>query len=329
MKNLITKAIVDKLLDNYPQINGDYCLNKKQKRYECTVCKDICKQNSIISAKDNNIDTSTCDDCSLCVANCPTGAITGSLNFMEKAFSVLNNDYGEIILSCSKSTSYSDCTMDCLASYPWELICILAINNKIYFSKDDCTSCDINCDYTYMLNKVQSFLGEERFNNSIFFEEKDLQFSRKDIFNLAFKKSKNTMLGLIRNVSTIEEFDQIFRKILVHKLNDMAVNWETPLFNDNCRACNICTTLCPTNALTLFNDESDTYYMAHFSKKCRGCAHCETVCPYDGINEITTKKSNNSKAFITQLDVVHCKECNSLTTNENKICDRCNNNKFI
>ncbi len=321
--SIFTKIIVDKVLDNYPKINKNYCLNTRQRRYKCTICQDLCRNGCISSPIDEKLDKKTCDDCSICVANCPTGAIIASKAFMEKTFNILNNKNNSIVLSCSMYDDHSDCSVDCLASYPWELIASIALTNKVYFSTGDCDTCEKKCDYSYMLDKTKGFLGEEKFNEQISFSVKPIEMTRLEAFNLVFKKSKNTVYSVIRNMTTIEDFDQIWRKLLVHNINEVYVNWDSPIFNNNCKACEVCAKVCPVNALHVFHEDK-SYYMAHFTKKCRGCGLCEQVCPCNGINKIGLKKSNNSKAFVTQLDALHCVKCGKLTTSEDGICDRCN-----
>ncbi len=323
MKSFFGKIVLNKLLDNHPHINKAYCINTKQKRHKCSVCQDICKEKSIISPTEEIIDKSTCTDCSLCVANCPTSAIVGSLNYMEKIFEVLNSNNMTIILGCNKSDEYCDCKLHCLSSYPWELISAVALNNKVFFSTGDCENCLDYSDYSYMLEKTKKFLGEKKYKESIIFSAKQLEVTRLEAFNIIFKKSKNLSYSFLRNIYNIENFDQIWRKILIHKQNSLLTNWDTPLFNENCLACGICAKICPTNSLQLFNDEQDKYYIAHFSKKCRGCSLCEKICPYKGINEIIQRENNTSSPFITKLDVTNCTVCNKITKNLDSICDKC------
>ncbi len=325
MNSIFTKLIIEKVLDNYPQINKDYCINKKQRKYICTVCQDCCHKKAIVSPIDENIDKMLCDDCSVCVSKCPTGAILGSQTLMEKSFNILNSKNKKIAISCNMYEGYSDCTMYSISSFPWELISAVALNNDVYIYKGDCENCTNYCDYDYTFNKVQSFLGEELYTNSIYFTKEPLEFSRLEAINFFINKSKSTLTSFMRSMTTIEDFNQIWRKILVYTINDNVINWDTPLFNDNCNACSICTKLCPTNALEVIKDKSNDYYMVHFPKKCRGCSLCENVCPRGGINEITTKSTKNSKSIITKLDATHCTICNELTTNTNKICTSCSN----
>ena len=62
---------------------------------------------------------------------------------------------------------------------------------------------------------------------------------------------------------------------------------------ERCKACELCLTTCPQNALFLsdkFNSRGYRYIIFHEGKKCTGCALCAQVCPDMAISIYKDKK---------------------------------------
>jgi len=71
-------------------MHEERCLNRRHRTEFCHVCRDTCPQNAIdISGLTIRIDTTQCDLCALCIADCPTEVFThedfSPLAFLEQA----------------------------------------------------------------------------------------------------------------------------------------------------------------------------------------------------------------------------------------------------
>lgn len=100
---------------------------------ECHRCEEICPQQAI---KNHQIDTERCDDCGLCTAVCPLGAIEAEVNYDEALTKVTK--LAPQVLMCQKVTADS---MPCLGAVNRRMLWTLASKQPLAIDTSRCADC--------------------------------------------------------------------------------------------------------------------------------------------------------------------------------------------
>lgn len=312
---MILEYLVKKLSPSYDaKINKDYCIYYRNRFERCTICRDLCKYEAIVSSEDEvKIDNTKCKKCGICKAKCPSQSITidnfGELDLLKKS------KKDTLYIGCKKSEDIADFTFNCLNGLHKEYLAAFFILNKeceIFFELSGCKTCDMNLSYAFeeQVESVIEFLRDLNIDVKIKFiygdnedKQKKQPITRRELLHSIKKESFTIFQDFVANA--IEEYygknDLNHRKLLLDVISKLE-NIDTKeryiksniftsfKINDNCDGCGFCEGICPYGAWRIIDNEEE-FKLEHNSSKCRGCKLCINLCPNKSIEEELVKLS--------------------------------------
>ena len=87
---------------SYTKINNRLCIEINYVTSECRKCEQVCPQNAITN---NIIDDKRCDDCGICVVECPVNGIQSLIPYQSAVEKLA--DHENVILQCEKRDTES------------------------------------------------------------------------------------------------------------------------------------------------------------------------------------------------------------------------------
>ena len=196
MLDSILMKMVAKAAAEHPIIISDHCINKTQKYFSCTVCADQCKEDVF---RDREPRFDRCTNCNLCSAACPAQAIMPSAALMRQIISNVEAKKDQVYVYCHKRKGLGDVTIYCLASLPWEIYMILALDKKVIISLLPCEQCTYATDAVSVLVKIKEAMGENFFQERFILSEQataEKVVSRRDLFIILRKRGKEQLITL-------------------------------------------------------------------------------------------------------------------------------------
>ncbi|MBP3416061.1 MAG: 4Fe-4S binding protein [Spirochaetaceae bacterium] len=345
---MVTRGIVGRLTrqlaeGEHPGIDTTCCINEIQRKRPCSICKMSCHVQAL--DKIAQPDFTKCDNCGICMAHCPTNAIGASRSFTQKLLELLENKDSQLILSCHQSDNPGDCSLSCLAAFPWEVFASLAITgNQLAFLSGDCQNCHHRQQmplFDRSLSQLESFLGTEIYLKILSPDKTPRLQSRREAFNTLFRQGRRSATSLLPEELRGAQDPKLWRKILLHRLasqdssqtpafreasfqQKIVAHWIAPIIEPDCRACGICEKTCPNKALQVVAANDNHFYMAHFGWKCQGCGICAAVCPWKNIKEfglVAMEKAD--KPFVTLTEAKPCIKCKAPCHSSQSLCMEC------
>jgi ferredoxin len=170
-------------------------------------------------------------------------------------------------------------------------------------------------------------------------ESAELQ-NRRDFVNLAGKRAAAMALNIDTSkkpISKQKHYMPIRRKMLITFLkNHDIIDYNVPKGNlpfaeieitSSCDLCGACSFICPTGALTLVEDNTNTSMTFDFAK-CVGCELCAKICD-DGYlqikDEVNLRSFNNEPQKLHELPNRKCSKCEMsfMVISESLFCPQC------
>lgn len=345
---MVTKGIVGRLArqlaeGEHPGIDTSRCINEIQRKRPCSICKMSCHVQAL--DRITQPDFTKCDNCGICLAHCPANAIIASHTFTQKLLELLENKDTQLSLSCHQSDKSSDCSLSCLAAFPWEVLASLAITgNQLAFLSGDCQSCHHHQQmilFDRTLSQLKSFLGTEIYQKILSPDKTPRLQNRREAFNTLFRQGRRSATSFLPEELRGKQDAKLWRRILLHRLvlqdfppghiprrassqYKITAHWITPIIEPDCRACGICEKTCPNKALHVVVAEDSHFYMVHFGWKCQGCGICAAVCPWKNIKEfgLATMKMAD-KPLVTLTEAKPCAKCKAPCHSSQNLCMEC------
>ena len=331
------------IYENHPSMAAEKCLNTIQTRQQCSVCRDVCPHGVFDDGEPNWL---LCDDCGACVARCPARCLRPSALLSGNILELCVRLTGDVVFTCSEHSEGGDLSLGCLAALPWELIALFALEGKVFLLMEHCEDCPrkkLLCHLEDTLDEVRSFLGEDRFRDSVLKCKSDeipttvkhRSFTRRDAFGLLFSKSKSTAASLLPEDKDLAPDGMLFRRLLAHRLRQKSsgtqhLNWKIPLFQDSCSACGLCTKVCPDQAIHRIDDDAHsdphTWYMALIPWRCTGCGICTQSCPSQSLSlPDWTPRTDPTSPIVLPVSALPCSRCGEPLPagQKNGLCSRC------
>lgn len=300
---------------------AENCLHSKHRASQCRRCEDLCPTSALdILGSVLRFDRLKCVGCGACVAHCPTEvfALLESLDeTIHKAIATHAMEE-EIIFTCKKvPTLHSAIVLPCLARLNASLLLACSHTNirHIKLVHASCEQCHAPKYLMQMLLKSITFAQKLTPHLHIvpMFHTEKMAFEEKKIGGITHSGhlKRRMFLALLGKKSSEKAYDvqttstqkptsshikrSPFKKHAhfiaqlkqLHAYDDKLIWGEKPHINlVTCKACSICTHVCPTGALTLEREEP--FEILFHPHACIECHLCEDVCFAKAIS-FTTK----------------------------------------
>lgn len=338
-------------LNSRPALNAEHCLNRLQRRIPCTRCADICPHNVFPLKAGEAVDWTRCTDCSLCVAACPTRALTAS-EPVRRTWEEAASEKGPLGITCRREEQRGNLRVGCLASIPWELLTALALRGELCLFTRACWDCPHAGQKALLdenLAALKAFLGEERFKKQIRLNdtadtasavqepEAEKPMTRRALFSgmrrgvekQLFKEAeKHLPLLLGQQEDALALRFALSEAVKADRAQNPEQRYGVPLprYNLNCFGCGICETVCPHKALSLVAEKGGTRLVYIEPKKCTACGLCVSLCPHKGMDGLETVTAPHlEKLALVRVKSESCESCGAvlLPGTEPKLCRRC------
>ena len=327
-----------------PALQADRCLNRKQNKFTCSACSEICPEHVFSLSAKEELKWSRCRDCGLCVSVCPSRCFTFSSE-MQRTLTEDTHPDEPLVIACERESELMDRKIPCLAAIPWELLALMAFYGEVVLLMTHCASCDKAETHTLLLEnlaEVKAFLGEERFRERIRLIEtgtwepetspSEKEMSRRAIFyGLKKNLKKNVYRAAVSRIPQLEEANRDglrYRRLLsqaVRKERDRLreaqqtggvteelPTWllSLPAYTTSCFGCSICERICPQQALEIRAEEGGTRLICITPWKCTACGLCAEICPHGGLQGL----EKIAVPFLEQLPLARvrtesCEQC--------------------
>jgi Pyruvate/2-oxoacid:ferredoxin oxidoreductase delta subunit len=328
-------------LTGHPAFTPEFCINRRQRRYTCTVCSDLCPYGVFSLKAGETVQWKYCVDCGLCAALCPSRCFLPSPSGQRSLTEGIDLKR-PVSFVCRKKTGEEGQHVRCLAAVPWEYLAYLALHTELVLYTGACGDCD-HPEWAERVEEqlgcLRNFLGEERWKRQVHVlteghyeipaqEEPEKEFSRRELFSGLKKRAAK---GLYRAAEkrlpflTDEASDGMqYRRVLARAVQEeqkLAAELHPqekppdygvslPRFNTACYGCGICEKLCPHQAIEIGPETDGSRLIFLTPWKCTGCELCRHVCPYGGITEMHTVRAPRlTQLALVRVPSVSCERC--------------------
>ena len=284
-----------------PVVDYGRCYNRKQKRQECTVCRDICPKKAIVYGKQIRINPKLCSGCHLCCGVCPTQCISQQSSFIKG-----NNmtDEDTLMICCRQyGTGFAGINIPCIASLPWEFYAYSSYRAPISIATADCSQCKFGAEkYLQVIHeRLQLFWGDA-YSEKILrhTQASSARYSRREVLSFFIKKDEHPVGALAPENTDKEpvEHPSFYRKLLLNELDEHQMHgWLTWKIDQSCWGCQVCEKLCPCQAIQVV-EENGLRMLSHNVLRCIGCQLCKITCPEKCIEEQVAHRGFKTDPFV-------------------------------
>ena len=294
----------------HPLFDPAACLNRKQNKFTCTACTEICPEKVFSLNAKETLKWDKCIDCGLCLTACPSRCFTPSGALQHELLADVQIDE-PVIYGCEQDEELLERKLPCLASVPWELAAALALYTDVVFLARNCAQCP-HAERREMLaenlQQLREFLGEERFTERVHVvtegewkpkkPKAEKLISRREVFSgwkrSALKSAYRVAASRLPVPDETEKDGMQYRRMLsraVRKEREREkqegqtasrYTVELPKITAECYGCSICERICPQKAVSVTPEENGTRTICIAPWKCTACGLCTKVCPYGG-----------------------------------------------
>lgn len=352
--DLVPKTLAEPLdLKSHPAFTPERCINRRQRRYPCARCAEICPHGVFPRESGEALDWERCTDCSLCVTACPTRALLPS-EPTRRAYADASALSGAIRVTCRREETLGELRADCLAAVPWELLAALALRTELVLCVRPCAACGQERKELLQANldSLRDFLGEERYRERVRLvregeeippkreettEERLVTrrelFSgmRKDLTKRLFHAAEKRLPFLVEEDGSGLEYRRLLSEAVKAGLgagekSPPRYGVRLPRFNTACFGCGICERLCPHKALSIDREESGKRLISIEPYRCSGCSLCVELCPHGGLDGLAlVPVPHLEKLPLVRVASSSCARCGKvlLPGTEPPLCRRC------
>lgn len=242
----------------------------------CNRCQTICPQKAI---KNREIAAEKCDNCGLCTAVCPTGAIQSDTDY-DAALTAAQQLTPQVLM-CRK---VSPSGMPCLGALNRRLLWALAAKQPLAIDTSRCAACNpavfqwLNIEIN-ACNEALQTVGKAPLKLVHVKEASPAPQSvaRRSFFRSLFHAAADTATE-IAAAQTQRQY--AFDPVIWLTKQDISPCALFPgiALQASCTACGLCTMLCPEKALSLNHTETGKE-LAFNPVKCTACGLCINNCP--------------------------------------------------
>lgn len=310
------------IFEEHPNRCNDFCLDHIQTHTPCHRCETICPRQVFSSDPPA---WGLCDGCGLCVSVCPSRCIAPAQIQAQNLYERIRRNREHLLLSCSRQTADTDGLVPCLASLPWELIALAALNGQgVTFLKGPCSDCPMAPHmelFAQSMDTLDEFFGSEFCDAHIRVTDSpegaaQQTYSRREAFQLFFSRSKQTAGQLLPSLESAVPDGTLWRQLLVRRLQSLPeplpVQLPLPSFSDSCYGCTVCSSVCPSRAIHRIPDEThpDRVYLALIPWRCTGCGVCVQACPAGALSDPVPRQTEDlTRPLLHRAPLSVCRKC--------------------
>ena len=323
------------------------CLRSEFAKNECSICIDLCPEGAMVFDRGKlTLDANTCTACSACIGSCPTEALM-SETFDPNHFSLNFSKQSESLISCKEN-------VPCIASLSVEHLISIALrkDDEVVCDLSHCLECSVNKDnkiieiINSMIDEAQKFLklcgSEKEIKVQTEQPEESPEVGRRGLFKklIGVAKEVNEEFSMTELMSSSEEKQPLKRILLKNALKLQAENFPEnseldvnfsfvkakKIDAETCTNCQECAMFCPTEALSLLQDNTGIIFQMG---KCISCSICDDICQPGSIKSDSRFDLVEFSFDRMQLLVKHnleiCEECKVAFPYRGgeKVCARC------
>ena len=298
-----------------PQFDSDRCVHGLLVDASCSACATVCPHQAILLDDDQlGLDENACDGCGICENACPVSAIEIARG--DIALSDLSTNRTAYPV-CRHSGDTAGHAMSCVQAMGIRDLCALYERGVRHIeARAPCADCKAEpCLETAVsdFNKLTESRGLDgltlaflprdhwiRATSAVFEPTRLENPSRRALFS---KFTPDKALADERIFDLAPAYDTGLPETRSENPIHMFVPGIDP---SRCNGCDACWRACPTPALTLINDETQTTRYVVDAGHCVGCRLCLDACDREAVSllEFETQKSHG-----VELESGTCARC--------------------
>ena len=339
-----TSGKVLSVMTEHPHFAPENCINRRQRRYACTVCSDVCPKGVFSLSTGERMKWDRCIDCGLCAAACPSRCFLPSPS-SQRSYTEDLDLSGPLTLVCREEEEHGALRVRCLAAVPWELLALIAMQTELVLYVGRCAGCahpEWAGRVREQLALVRDFLGEDRWSRQVHVltegrfeasevaeEEEEKTLTRREIFSgVKRRMAKGLYKAAAARLSLLAEEEAsnpmqyrraLARAVLAEQKRARAAaeglkapdyGVQLPRFTADCYGCGICEKLCPQKAIEI-GPEKDGKRLIYLTPwKCTGCSLCMHVCPHSGISGLhSLRVPGLTQLALVRVPSASCERC--------------------
>ena len=305
-----------------PVLLPDTCLNRKQNKYTCTVCEEVCPEKILTRELTGELKWYRCTDCGLCVSACPSRCFIPSAQ-MQRVLTDTTHPGEAVVIACDREEELLKRKVLCLAGIPWELLAILTFFGDVVLYTGNCAGCENKAWYSRLqgnLEKLKSFLGEKAFGERVHLvgsgtwkaemPEEEKEMTRREIFSKTRKSLKKTtfraVLDRFPQLENSEKDTLTYRRIL----SQVVLKERERVLKDQEASGKHEERICPQKAIEVKAEEGGTRLILITPWKCTSCGLCARICPHDGLNGLReTTVPYLERLPLVRVKTESCEQC--------------------
>ena len=317
-----------------PFFNSKLCLNRRQHKVPCTLCRDICPGQVFSLNPREPLKWDRCTDCGLCVPVCPSRCFAPPPG-KQKLYAEDLDLSQPVSFACYEEAAVCTRRVECLAGIPWELAATLALYTHVVFYVGACARCSragqVACLHDN-LECLRDFLGAELFGARVHIMSEgrfempatNQAVSRREWFSgLGRSLGRNlarTALNLLPSFDDESDPDGfLYRRLLCEAVKQTqgesgeASGRAGEAFQS--RGGGASRAVTPAGGMAAVSAVSASaaarrygVRLPRYTRACFGCNICERVCPHNAL-EVSPEKDGKRTIYITPWKCTGCGLC--------------------
>lgn len=281
------------------------CVQHRFKPAGCDRCFKVCPTGAIRWTDDGLFwEQADCQHCLLCVAVCPTAALSAKELLFVQVIKKLAAEKKPVLACGGQPATAGHVRLPCLGllgSPELLLVLSLALGRSYNLNLTRCGDCP-NAAILPYLKTAAAQVGKISDNARLIYAEQDLDFheagvSRREFFSMLRRSSEVAVCSLADQLYELPERSfgdkslpsrrllllQILKQLPTHKRTELAARLfpAMEISSDSCSGCSGCVGLCPTGAL---HPAGTTGKPPSFvAQNCTECGLCTAFCKSDSI----------------------------------------------
>lgn len=297
LDNLMFNVVFNQVLaEDHPTRRYDNCINKRQTKNKCEVCKDVCPQQVYSGVGNKLADYASCSNCNLCVTACPARCIAPSAMNASAFLKLLDSPEKTVVIATKAYEGNAHLHVSSFAALSWEYLAALALGKRVVFLSADApemTQCEADI-WRETRAKLIVFYGKAAYKaRFVFLDQPDAsmaeQLSRRQVIGKVGGELKSRITPMVSSGSDMDGL--LYRRVLHRRLVSlknagapMEAGWLMPMISDKCTGCGVCEKLCPQQAITVRKDGAG-FGLVLDPARCNACGLCKKACIKQAIED--------------------------------------------